>query len=346
MRAAVLLIAVALLPSGGLAPVPAEPPEGFTASSADCARCHRRVARQWQGSGHAGAFADVDFQAAWQPWPNGWCVNCHLPLEAAQQEALGDDARPGAFYTDAHADGPLAAEGVGCPACHVREGAVLTPGLPSASGLRAHPMRQEPALGTADFCGGCHDFPFQNHTPAGPFTLSAEPLQDTLDEWRGAPAAAEGVPCQGCHMPRGAHRFPGGHDTGFVREALSIEVTALSSSETRVTLASHGVGHRLPTGDPFRYLEVALLDAEGQPVGAAVFTRRFERTEASWVLIDDTTVPPEGARTLVAQTDAAPARWRLRMVYADPHLRDALPPERYAAVLDEGVVGSPHPEVP
>jgi hypothetical protein len=53
-------------------------------------------------------------------------------------------------------------------------------------------------LGDA-MCARCHEFPFQNHTPNGPFTLGDEPAQATFSEWRASSAPGRGDTCATCH---------------------------------------------------------------------------------------------------------------------------------------------------
>ncbi len=347
------------LPGGGLQAWRPAPPAGLGLSAADCGTCHRQKHAAWSASQHAGAWSDPAFQASWRPWPNGWCLNCHLPLAAQQVEVLGGEAIPGALHTAARSGGALAAEGVSCAVCHVRDGALVSAGAPSRLARAAHPIAADPALSGAELCAACHQFPFQNHTPRHPFGLSDAPLQDTVAEWRGSAAAVAGVGCADCHMPRGAHGFPGGHDLPALRRALSVEVRPDGPSTVAVRLQSQGVGHKLPTGDPFRRLTVQLcahrLRSTSDPcedvVGEAIFRKTFEGTERAWAVLEDLTVPApvEGSvaeRTLNVPVRAPALGWSLRIDWLDPATTQALPPEAVGAVLEVGAVEAPRDASP
>lgn len=344
------------LPEGGLQAWRPEPPPGLGLSAADCGRCHGERHAEWSSSQHAGAWSDPAFQAAWRPWPNGWCLNCHLPLAAQQTELLGGEAIPGALHDRAGEGGPLAAEGVGCAVCHLRAGAVISAGPPSRAAQAAHPTVADPALRGAELCAACHQFPFQNHTPRRPFSLSASPVQDTVAEWQGSAAAAAGQGCADCHMPRGAHRFAGGHDLAALRRALSVEARAVGAGEVAVRLQTHGVGHKLPTGDPFRRLRVQLCaeplrsprDTCENIVGEAIFRKTFAGTEQAWAVEEDHTVPAPTEGDRAERTLRVPVRgpargWALRIDWLDPATTAALPAAAAGAVLAVGAVAGAPP---
>lgn len=337
------------LTTGGAAALHAEAPAGLDLDAASCGRCHRATYAAWSQSQHASAFRDPFFRASWDRWPNGWCLNCHLPLDAAQAKITydGQPAVPGMFQPVDHSVEGLPSQGVSCAVCHLRDGEILTADRPSWMARLAHPVREEPALGSAEFCGGCHDFNFQNHTPRQPWSIGDEPLQDTLDEWRSSTYAAEGLPCQGCHMRRGRHEFNGGHDLALLARTLSVAVQVEGEAAT-VTLTARGAGHRVPTGDPFRRLELALCgDPDcGEVVGQARFHRAFQADAQTWRLVEDTTVPPpnpgrEAARSLSVPVRAPPVAWQLWYGYGDDQTLGALPPERARALVASGALEAP-----
>lgn len=325
---------------GGRTPLEATPPAGLDLDPATCGGCHTRVHRGWSGSQHATSYTDPAFQAAWRPWPDAWCLHCHAPL--------ADPGGPAGAKLPPDRDlGAAAEHGVSCAACHVRDGEVLTATRPGWLAQRKHPTRQDPRLADGALCAGCHDFEFQHHTPAFPMTWSDEPLQDTHDEWAGSWFAEQGTGCVDCHVQKRRHRFAGGHDVDQLRDALDLALEQTSDGLS-VTLTATGVGHRVPTGDPFRrlVLEVCAEPACETRTGRAVFARRFAPTADTWHLVADTTVPPptdgpSASRTLAVPLTGPAVHWRLWVHYADPTLD--LPPDLDRALLAEGPVPETSP---
>lgn len=294
------------------------PPRIASLSATDCGPCHRAIYDQWRHSRHAQSFTNRIFAASFRREPLRWCVYCHAPLPA-QVEALRDarSVRPGRS--------PLVDEGVNCAVCHVRDGAILSARPPSTAALRAHPVRLTPELAKAEFCGGCHQFNFPRI--GVPIRYTHQPMQDTLAEWRHTPQRRT---CQNCHMPAGAHRFPGGHDTALLRDTVRASVRRLPDGRLQVELHASNAGHRVPTGDPFRRLELQLYanGTDAELLARYSFARRFRKPPGgdafSWVLAHDLTIPPpadgrQATRTidLPAPDAATPARfWRLHLAYA------------------------------
>ncbi|MEO0600756.1 MAG: hypothetical protein AAF211_04925 [Myxococcota bacterium] len=95
-------------------------------------------------------------------------------------------------------------------------------------------------------------------------------MQTTWDEWKVSPAAAEGLHCPDCHD----HRARGAHDARHVRRALRVDC-AVVGSEVHVTLTARGVGHRLPTGDITRNVEVVSRGENGVVLGARRLGRQI-----------------------------------------------------------------------
>lgn len=205
-----------------------------------CGRCHAAIHAEWRGSGHASAFDDPVFLAEHDPAPSAFCADCH----AAGRARHGHGAH----------------DGVDCASCHsAREGVSA-----SADGSEA--------------CASCHQFAFPpgelgTHGTYDP----ADPLQDTVHEWRASDAARDGIGCVDCHMPwvsdgdarHRSHRLVGAGDPGLVRDAIVATASARALAEgleVTVTLAPGEVGHRVPTGDMFRRLRVAAWNDGGEPV--------------------------------------------------------------------------------
>lgn len=313
-------------------------PPGLGLSAADCGACHEKALAQWAGSRHAVAGTNPVFWEAWIRFPLGWCVNCHAPLASGQVATLGGVVRPGAMVQPARPAGAWT-EGVGCAACHVRHGAIMSAAPPSEAAEAAHPTTHAPALGTQAACAGCHDFPFQRHdAPRGALWLSDQPSQATVTEWATSTAAAEGRTCQHCHMEAGSHRFPGAHDPDFVRRALRVQVGP--GGDFRVS--SPDAAHRVPTGDPFRrlLLQTCADPACDDPVDQVALRRVFARDDRTWVEVADRTVPPETpsapAERALRLNVAGASWWRLRYHLADPRHEDLLPAALAGYTVHEG----------
>jgi hypothetical protein len=284
---------------------------------------------------------------AYDYWPNGWCLRCHAPDPAQQVAGIGQPARDHVFVARQSDPGPTWSDGVDCAACHVRDGVILTAGAPSDLARSQHPMAQDPDLGTERLCARCHSFPFQNHTPAWPFSMSQSPSQDTIAEWSTSAAAARGDTCQTCHLD--GHRFPGAHDHDLVRDALSVQVAWLDATTLLATVTARDAPHRIPTGDPFRTMDLQVCaDRACRTVLARQSLRRtFDRTDTTWVLRDDTTVPPstDGAPTSrQVRLDVAgrPRAWRLWYRYGDQRFEADLPPSEVGFEVARGTL----PEAP
>jgi hypothetical protein len=297
---------------------------GASAQSAeDCAACHPAQTEAWRTSMHGRAWTDPTFRASFaEARMQPWCANCHIPLPE-QQQAVRE-----------HAPSALLDEGITCVVCHVRDGLVLTATAPSPSGQDAHPMREEPALATPEFCAGCHQFA-NPVTDKLPVRYTHEPLQATYDEWR-----ASGVTetCQGCHLQ--GHAFRGAHDQDLVRSALTVRVDG-----DVATITAGNVGHAIPTGDPFRrMLFRACADTTcDEPLQTWVFGRWFEPTARSWTTTRDTTLASGETREL--PLPAGTNAWELEYRYAEPNIEDELPAELIGFIVTSGARprGPSHP---
>ncbi|RKG98415.1 multiheme c-type cytochrome [Corallococcus carmarthensis] len=323
---ALLVLASAPLFTRGRAPV-VTGGQGPTLSARECQPCHEREYQQWSGSRHAQAFSNTLFTASFAESNAPGCVNCHAPLaEQRAQHFQGEATKPA-----------LLPEGVNCAVCHLREGTLLTRRAPSEAALEAHPIRREPALGTPDFCGGCHEFPF----PDLGRQASAPLMQETLTEWRASTAARNGQTCQSCHMPEGVHAFPGGHDLDFVRGALKLEWQRQGPSKVCAVVRSRSVGHAVPTGDLFRRLRLRLCEdaACERPVRQRLMSRRIIATAGGALKETDTRIPANAERTECfewSKGTTAPAHWTLELLYAEPRIESQLPDAETRAVLLSG----------
>lgn len=233
-------------------------------AAAECEGCHEQEATAWAVSRHAVSATNSIYLAALEREPErrAWCQNCHAPTGNAEH-------------------------GVSCQSCH------STPGQPDVvratreSPTSPHPIRVDPTLTTVDACASCHTFDF----PGG-----ANRMQRTVDEHRSSDTA---ISCQGCHLaPAVGHRMPGAHDAAFVRRALSVSA-APKDAEVVVTLKAARVGHRVPTGDPFRRLKVSLcVDRSCSAVEASFeLGRVIVPVGPTWRIASDTTLASDETAT-------------------------------------------------
>lgn len=273
--------------------------------AANCGACHEKQYAEWRSSRHSVAFTNRIFAASYAREPMRWCLSCHAP-SPEQQRAIGEARRV------EEVSAPEVADGVSCIACHVRDGRVLT--------------KRE--LGAPEFCASCHQFNFPHQT---------EPMQDTVAEWRRAGGQER---CQDCHMPRGAHTFPGAHDRSFLARAVEVNVSG-SDDGVVVRLQARGAAHRVPTGDPFRRLIVQLCGEPScdEPDASPSFGRVFAREGEGWRLVADESLPAGGSRTRAVKLDRArPIYWRLLYGYAASSSAPSLDGEDWSSELQRGVV--------
>jgi hypothetical protein len=187
---------------------------------------------------HHASFTSQDFQRSYRAEPRAYCADCHAPLR------LEDGTRD-------------ATSGIGCASCHdVTEGH-LEHGV---SAPRPHV--------TTRACRGCHDF----DVPGAPGAI----LQSTAREQAATSFAS--MTCDGCHMAAAApgrrdHRFAVARNAALLGRALAVSPARVDAGGVVVQLATHGVGHRFPTGDLYRRLTVSLTayDDRGALVAGDTF---------------------------------------------------------------------------
>ncbi len=249
----------------------AETPQGKLYPSRRCGECHGRQREEWQRSAHARA-ASGAYVAALASVPEGAraaCAGCHVPLEGAGSR--------------------VAADGVGCDACHTATAAgdggtalTLSPQLATRFGPYSdakdhhfHRVSASTFVTGGGLCNACHE----------DLTRAALRTYTTVSEWRDVKGAKA---CIDCHMPgfkaiaaKGEKERPvSHHDFGPRADAVTMKVIAAKGA-LDVELLNSGADHALPTGRPERrlLLEVAWLDAKGEKLSAE--QRRFGR-----VLVD------------------------------------------------------------
>jgi hypothetical protein len=308
-----LLLAADLFPRG-LAPIDAGDAGNLRAAA--CAGCHANVHADWADSRHGRAWTNAIFQREYRDRPLEWCVHCHAPL--VEQLA---EVRRGA----ASVPGALAAEGINCAVCHIREGRVLarrrSPQSPHDTDTRAD-------FGGPNYCAGCHqfNFPIIEADPAGKgpgrvTRYTAHPMQDTVNEHARGPHADKA--CATCHQREpAAHRFPGGHDAAMIGGALQMDACR-DGRMLVVTLANSGAGHNVPTGDLHRHLVFRVWHASApEHLKEIVLGRRFAPApDGGKRTTSDTTIRAGETRRLrlpIARsrsTTGEPLSLELRLVY-------------------------------
>lgn len=289
-----------------------ETPAGIPSIRAsDCGTCHRAIYEEWRSTTHAVALQDLQFQSEWRKDGQLWlCLNCHTPLANQLERVVtglydGDYRRPVA-EVNPRFDRELQQESITCATCHVRDGAIIGPGL---GGNPPHPVRTDPEVLSLQICVGCHNVSTR--------------LSDTLvcnfstgDEWSESPARRDGLDCIDCHMPtierpvavggpvRTSHQhlWPGSGIAKFPDDAPAVRAAYRPGYELELVarraqtgeglpvvaielaITNSRAGHSLPTGDVERFitLSVSLQAAAGDgPAGSALWTHE-ERIGERW----------------------------------------------------------------
>jgi hypothetical protein len=212
------------------------------------------------------------------------CNGCHAPVAF-----LAGDVPPPRPEMMSRAN-----ESVSCDLCHTVTGFsgdtpynfnwVSVPGRAKAGPREGknspeHDMVRSEFLGTADFCGTCHN----EKDPYGIWVKS------THLEWKEGPYAKQGVKCQDCHMTYAPaktaamgnlysdarqHLFHGAHDDGKIRGTIELRIhpdirEAQPGDKLRFTIAlfNQKTGHKFPTGsveDRIVWMHVEAKDATGR----------------------------------------------------------------------------------
>ena len=255
----------------GLTSIDPHAPAGWT--NEQCGSCHKDEFEQWRNSKHAEAGVNANFEAQFLEATGGraqWCLNCHAPANHGRfnHASMEPDNIDNLFV----AKPVWLTSGVDCLSCHVRDGQVLGINVTSR-GQAAHPMREAPELGTAEFCGGCHQFAHKPRQFPDGFRgrLQQASLIELIEQTR---VSGETLRCHDCHLPAGNHKMPGGYDRELVRDSLELTLTATwqeerSAVQLVIGVTAQGVGHRVPGGEHFfRYLSIrtTLHDASGNTV--------------------------------------------------------------------------------
>ncbi len=274
------------------------------------------------------------------------CNGCHAPIAF-----LAGDVPPPKPHENSRAN-----ESVSCEVCHTAVGFegdtpynfnfISSPG-DIKYGPRetvespAHQGAKSDFLNKAEFCGTCHN----EKSPYGIWVKS------THLEWKEGPYAAEGVPCQKCHMTysrmataemgtvyddAALHLFHGAHDPGKVGGTIELrihpDITEVEPGEKiKLTLAlfNQKTGHKFPSGsveDRIVWAHVEAIDASGKIYHLPVDKKGFEGEEytigADVLAYQDMGIALDIADFKGVQRDGIPIGDRIfRMAYFDPQGR-------------------------
>lgn len=278
---------------------------------ATCAECHADIAQQ-----HRQALMSQSFTHPWDEVEyfelalphaekvakvagvKAGCNGCHAPLAF-----LAGDIPP-----KRPAENSRANEGVSCDLCHSIVGFdgevpfnfnfIVKPG-DAVQGTRAgvespgHGIEAGTFLGTAEFCGTCHN----EKDPWGMW------VKATHLEWQEGPWSRAGIVCQDCHMPVAAgnsapetgggdrpdirqHLFHGAHDPGKLAGAVEVRIHASQSTAAAggtvtltATVVNAKAGHKIPSGSAEErvvWLHVEAVDGKGGHHHLVVDRKGFE----------------------------------------------------------------------
>lgn len=299
----------------GLAPVDLGATPAQERPVAACGGCHPDHVREWSESRHAVAWTNGIFQREYLREPLDWCVRCHAPLAPGGPDTVD----------------VVAAEGVSCAVCHLRDGKMLSSARAEGS---PHDTEVVEGFASAEACAGCHQFSF-------PFVdddhqvrrYTDHPMQDTVAEFRAGAHAGRPGECLGCHgnTPAG-HRLPGGHDLGALQHALSLEVCRVSPRALRLTLTNAGAGHKVPTGDLHRAVRLRAWRSSSPTALWETFVGRAfgPAPDAGKVVVVDTTLSPLASRAYevdprrLGGSPDEPVNVELRYIYT----ADEIPTDR------------------
>ena len=330
-------------------------PSGEGTTAAQCGACHTEIYAEWKASIHAHAWTDAQFQRELAKDPEvGWlCLNCHTPATDQQAELIGyegdvrgvERTKNPAFST-AWRD-----EGLTCVGCHWRPEGIAGP----YGGTTApHPVVHDPTLLESSACTSCHQ--------------AVARLEDTLvchfntgAEWASSESEAS---CQSCHMPpvtralvEGGveregrrHLFLGSGIPKDAQTAQEAEWFALLQPAVDVRVEGDAVvltnaraDHRVPTGDPERYLLVTVKarDAEGETLATTSYRigQVWEWWPAAKQLSDNRLMPGEERRIAfeapsgTVEVHVLVEHYRISPENADYHGLEGYPTKR--AVYEE-----------
>jgi hypothetical protein len=257
----------------------------FITGAGRCGECHEKMYDEWETSGHAAAMTSSLYKTSVADAKDATCDRCHSPLAALAAKDI------------------VAEEGVTCDVCHTlrepnptKDGGSFRLAVDDMVkyGPRCdlkdhyfHRMGCSKEHSEAQICGSCHWW-----EPKG------IPVFTEYADWKAGPQAAEGMPCQACHMPEEKAALAIGSPVrtgvphhgllglaGDLRtRALGLDVRAEAAGQgisVKVTVHNNNAGHAVPAGLPERRVTVTITarDASGAALAA-------ETTELGRKLVD------------------------------------------------------------
>ena len=296
-------------------PLQGKPPAGWSQSEVSlapesCGGCHPQQFNDWKTTVHGravgpGLLGQTPTLLKTDAATARICYQCHAPLQE-QQEIIFSGAR---VKKNSHFDLSLQGHGLMCAACHVRANQRFGPPRRDGSLVDLKPrdrlphrgVTRTPAFERAEFCMGCHQFESDGNR------LNGKLLENTYNEWKSGPYAAQGIQCQQCHMPDRRHLWRGIHDPEMVKSGVKMELELNQPTynigdklEATLTLSNTGVGHYFPTYvTPKIVLRMELIDSTSQVIPDSI----KEETIGRQVTLDlereiaDTRIPPKGVHT-------------------------------------------------
>ena len=157
-----------------------------------------------------------------------------------------------------------------------------------------HEVKKSEFLGTAEFCGTCHN----EKSPYGIWVKS------THLEWKEGPYSKQGVKCHDCHMTYAPgltaamgkeypdarqHLFHGAHDPGKVKGTIELRIhpdinEAEPGERVKFTIAlfNQKTGHKFPTGsveDRIVWMHIEAVDSKGNVYHIPVDKKGFAGEE-------------------------------------------------------------------
>lgn len=325
-----------------LRPVPASAiPVGLAnVRSETCGTCHAAIYAEWAVSTHARAWTDdaqfmAELRKSEKQGVDWMCINCHTPVTTQLEQLVvgleeGRKERP-IRIPNPDFDPLMQDDAIGCATCHVRDGVILGPFGDTAA---PHPSKKAPELLTSDVCTECHQ--------ANAYFKEIELMCafETGAEFEAGPYDDEGKTCQSCHMPaverplvagmrprKTRRHFFGGSlipkAPAYAEEVAALSEhyphgltltwdslpTSLGSGPQRLVASyvNEAAGHKLPTGDPERWITVraTVEDATGTVLASA--EERIGTVYKWWPEIEklsDNRLSPRESRQLVLEFDA------------------------------------------
>ncbi len=274
------------------------------------------------------------------------CNGCHAPISF-----LAGDVPPPLPEKMS-----MANESVNCDVCHTITGFegdipynfnyISQPGKtkygPRGRGNSPeHQIIKSDFLGTAEFCGTCHN-------EKSPFDVW---VKSTHLEWKEGPYAKEGVKCHNCHMTDAEgitasmgtkypdarqHLFHGAHDPGKIKGTVELRIhpdirEAEPGEKVKFTIAlfNQKTGHKFPTGsveDRIVWMHVEAVDVKGKVYHLPVDRKGFEGEEytigSDVLAYQDMGIALNDPNFKGVQRDGIPLGDRIfRMPYFDPQGR-------------------------